>query len=102
MSDPLQPNHYAVLGVERGTDVRAVKKAYFALVRKFPPETHADEFKKIRAAYEVLSDAEARDRYDEQEKGFREFDDDVAEALGKADAAAKEGNDKLVQETLRP
>jgi tetratricopeptide (TPR) repeat protein len=102
MSDPGSSNHYAVLGVERGADLRAIKKAYFALVRKFPPETHAEEFKKIRAAYEVLSDPEARERYDEQEKGFGEFDAEVAAALASAEEAAKEGDDKRVQEALRP
>ena len=57
-------NHYEVLGVEKTADERTVKKAYFALVRQYPPETHPEEFKKIREAYEVLSDAESRKEYD--------------------------------------
>ncbi|MEW6432598.1 MAG: DnaJ domain-containing protein [Myxococcota bacterium] len=64
MSNINAKNFYDVLGVDRAADERAIKKAYFALVRKYPPETHPEEFKKLREAYEVLSDAEARRDYD--------------------------------------
>lgn len=64
MSDLSSKNFYEVLGVEKTADERTIKKAYFALVRKYPPETHAEEFKKIREAYEVLSDANSRQEYD--------------------------------------
>jgi curved DNA-binding protein CbpA len=57
-------NFYEVLGIDRAADERAVKKAYFALVRKFPPETHPEEFKRIREAYEVLSNPQSRADYD--------------------------------------
>ena len=46
-------NHYQVLRIERTADERAIKKAYFTLIRQFPPDTHPEEFKAIRAAYEV-------------------------------------------------
>ena len=48
-SDP-----YAVLGLVRGASPREVKRAYFDLVREYPPEQHPDAFKTIRAAYEKL------------------------------------------------
>ncbi len=48
---------YEVLGVARDADARAVKAAYFALVREFPPETHPEDFQRLREAYEFLSDA---------------------------------------------
>jgi len=54
-SDP-----YAVLGLPRRTSSRKVKRAYFNLVRQYPPETHADEFKLVRAAYEKLQTKEAK------------------------------------------
>jgi tetratricopeptide (TPR) repeat protein len=57
-------NFYQLLGIERDADERAIKKAYFALVRKYPPETHPEEFKRIREAYEVLSNATSRKDYD--------------------------------------
>ncbi len=45
---------YAVLGVERGATAEDVRRAYFRLVRQNPPEAHPEEFKRIRAAYEML------------------------------------------------
>ncbi len=67
MSEPTK-SFYEILGIERGADERAVKKAYFALVRKFPPETHPEEFKRIREAYEVLSNPQSRADYDAVDK----------------------------------
>ncbi len=57
-------NFYEVLGIDRAADERAIKKAYFALVRKFPPETHPEEFQRIREAYEVLANPHSRADYD--------------------------------------
>jgi len=48
-SDP-----YAVLGLVRGAAPREIKRAYFDMVRQYPPEEHPDAFKLIRAAYEKL------------------------------------------------
>ncbi|MCU1282199.1 MAG: hypothetical protein JWM53_5745, partial [bacterium] len=57
-------NFYEVLGIDHAADERAIKKAYFALVRKFPPETHPEDFKRIREAYEVLANPQSRADYD--------------------------------------
>lgn len=57
-------NFYEVLGIDRNADERAIKKAYFALVRKYPPETHPEEFKRVREAYEVLANPQSRADYD--------------------------------------
>jgi curved DNA-binding protein CbpA len=38
----------------RGASPREIKRAYFGLVREYPPEEHPDTFKTIRAAYEKL------------------------------------------------
>jgi curved DNA-binding protein CbpA len=51
---------YAVLGVQRDTSTREIKRAYFALVREYPPESQPDAFKIIRAAYEKLRTADAK------------------------------------------
>src|SRR4051794_38696093 len=56
---------YAVLGVERTADEREITKAYFRLVRQYSPETHPEEFKRIREAYEVLQNPDARKDYDD-------------------------------------
>jgi Flp pilus assembly protein TadD len=50
---------YAVLGVPPDADARAIKKAYFALVRRHPPERAPEEFQRLRRAYEQLSAAAA-------------------------------------------
>ncbi|MBU0512525.1 MAG: J domain-containing protein [Chloroflexi bacterium] len=54
-SDP-----YAVLGLSRHASMRQVKRAYFDLVRQYPPETQAKEFKLVRAAYEKLQTEAAK------------------------------------------
>lgn len=51
---------YAVLGLERGATRREVKRAYFRLVREYPPETEPEAFKLLRAAYEQLRSAETK------------------------------------------
>ena len=48
---------YAVLGLMRGASPREIKRAYFDLVRQYPPEERPDAFKLIRAAYEKLRTA---------------------------------------------
>lgn len=45
---------YATLGLQRGASLRDVKRAYFDLVRQYPPEEQPEAFKLIRAAYEKL------------------------------------------------
>lgn len=51
---------YAVLGLVRGASLREVKRAYFDLVREYPPEEQPDTFKVIRAAYEKLRQADVK------------------------------------------
>jgi curved DNA-binding protein CbpA len=94
-------NHYQVLGLERGADDRAIKKAYFGLIRKFPPDTHPEEFKDLRHAYEVLSDPVARKRFDDAARDYREYGDDAALALREAEAEVKAGDEKAAQTRLR-
>jgi curved DNA-binding protein CbpA len=51
---------YAVLGLPRSATAREIKRAYFELVREYPPETQPETFKTIRAAYEKLRTADAK------------------------------------------
>ncbi len=51
---------YAVLGLSQGATQRQAKRAYFTLVRAYPPEAEPDAFKKIRAAYEKLRTADVK------------------------------------------
>ena len=63
-------DYYDVLGVNRGAAEADVKKAYRRLAMKHHPDrnpgnTEAEEkFKEASEAYEVLTDAEKRERYD--------------------------------------
>ena len=55
---------YAVLGVDRTSDEAAIKRAYFRLVREYPPEREPEKFQQIRAAYDLVRTAEARSQTD--------------------------------------
>jgi len=62
-------DYYQTLGVARGADEKEIKKAYRAMARKYHPDVYsgpdADEkFKAVNEAYQVLSDADKRSRYD--------------------------------------
>jgi curved DNA-binding protein len=62
-------DYYEVLGVPRDADHDAIRRAYRKLAREYHPDLNSDSdaedrFKEIGEAYEVLSDAEKRERYD--------------------------------------
>lgn len=47
---------YKALELAPGATPEEVKRAYFRLLRQYRPETHPEEFKRIRQAYEALKD----------------------------------------------
>ncbi|NCC35818.1 MAG: J domain-containing protein [Chloroflexia bacterium] len=53
-------NPYTTLGLSVEASAAEIKRAYFALVREYPPERDPEQFKRIRAAYEQLRDPEKR------------------------------------------
>ncbi len=57
-------NHYQILQISEKSTPAEIKKAYFKLVREYPPDRHPDQFMKIREAYEVLSNEQMRKEYD--------------------------------------
>ena len=57
-------NPYIVLGIPRNASLEEVKKAYFSLIRKHPPEKDPQGFKRIRLAYDSLRDADKRSQTD--------------------------------------
>ena len=60
----LPQDPYAVLGVDRTSDEAAIKRAYFRLVREYPPEREPEKFQQIRSAYDLVRTAEARSQTD--------------------------------------
>ena len=61
------PDHYAALGIQSTADASDIRKAYKKRALQTHPDKGGDEeeFKRVGAAYAVLSDAEKRRDYDE-------------------------------------
>lgn len=57
-------DYYEILGVAETATKIEIKKAYFDLVRHYPPEKEPEKFKEYRKAYEVLFDENSRKEYD--------------------------------------
>jgi curved DNA-binding protein len=64
-------DYYEVLGVPKDADEKTIKAAYRKLARKYHPDVCQDKvegeskFKEINEAYEVLSDKDKRQKYDQ-------------------------------------
>ena len=64
-------DYYEVLGVEKGADEAAIKKAYRVLAKKYHPDVNPGDkeaeqkFKEASEAYAILSDPEKRRQYDQ-------------------------------------
>ena len=64
-------DYYSILGVSRSASEREIKQAYRRLARQYHPDVNPGDksaeakFKQINEAYEVLSDKEKRQKYDQ-------------------------------------
>lgn len=63
----IQIDPYAELGIPRDADDKTIRAAYKRKAKASHPDTGGDEeaFRRVQLAYEVLSDAGRRERYDE-------------------------------------
>jgi curved DNA-binding protein len=72
-------DYYKILGVERNADQKGIRKAYRRLARQHHPDVNPGDrsaqgrFKEINEAYEVLSDPEKRQRYDQLGTSWHEW-----------------------------
>jgi curved DNA-binding protein len=72
-------DYYKTLNVDRKASSDEIKKAYRKLALEFHPDrnpgshTAEEKFKEINEAYQVLSDAEKRARYDELGESYTRF-----------------------------
>ncbi len=94
-------DYYGTLNIARDATLTEIKKAYFSLVRKFPPERHPAEFMTIREAYEVLVDESTRqeyDRVDSMPAVVQSYFQEGRRALGEGDA---EEAIRLLEEVIK-
>lgn len=63
-------NPYATLGIEKNASSSDIKKAYYALAKKYHPDTNKDpkakdRFSESQAAYEILSNPQKKEAWDQ-------------------------------------
>ena len=74
-------NYYEILGVGKDAEQTDVRRAFRKLAREHHPDLNPDDadaeakFKRINEAYEVLSDAESRRKYDAYGDDWRRADE---------------------------
>lgn len=73
-------DYYAVLGVDKKASQKEIKSAYRKLAREYHPDVNPDDpqaqerFKDINEAYQVLSDPEKREKYDQLGANWRQWE----------------------------
>lgn len=69
-------DYYEILGVSKDANDKEIKNAYRKLAKKYHPDLNqndekaAEKLKEVNEAYEVLSDAEKRKKYDQFGSGY--------------------------------
>ncbi len=72
-------DYYQVLGVARTASAEEIRSAYRKLAMQYHPDRNAgnkqaeDRFKEVNEAYQVLSDAQKRARYDQMGRAYTDY-----------------------------
>lgn len=75
----MNENYYELLGLTKDANQDEIKRAYRTLSKKFHPDLNPnnkqaeEQFKKISEAYNVLSDPNKKNQYDNRGRGFQGF-----------------------------
>lgn len=94
----MKRDYYEVLGLTKGADAAAIKKAYRKLAKKYHPDMNPGDaeaekkFKEVTEAYTVLSDPEKKKLYDQF--GHAAFDEAGAEAIRTAEHTVRHTADR--------
>ncbi len=72
-------DYYSTLGLKKGATIDEIKKAYKQLAKKYHPDVSADpdaekKFKEIVEAYQILSDPEKKENYDNYGDSYKNFE----------------------------
>ena len=84
-------DYYKILGLTKTATEKEIKAAYRSLARKYHPDVNPgnkgaeDKFKDIGEAYEVLSDADKRTKYDQYGDQWKSYSQNGAGARGGTD-----------------
>lgn len=72
-------DYYNILGVDRNASDKEIRNAYRRLARQYHPDVNPgdaaseEKFKQINEAYQVLSDAEKRAKYDQIGQSYQQW-----------------------------
>ena len=84
-------DYYQVLGIDRSTPEGDIRSAYRKLARQFHPDVNPGNpeaetrFKEINEAYQVLSDAEKRKKYDQFGRDWERYQQTTQTTRGRQD-----------------
>jgi DnaJ family protein A protein 2 len=70
-------NYYGILGINRASNAKEIKLAYYAMSKENHPDKGGDEdkFKEITEAYKILSNNTSKDEYDKKSKYGANYDE---------------------------
>lgn len=80
------PDYYNILGITSDADIEMIKRAFRRLALTYHPDKNKspnshDKFIEINEAYLILSDVEAKTRYDEQYQKQKVYSDDLKRSM---------------------